>query len=385
MIRKFRVRNYKSILDHEIELGRVNVFIGENGSGKTNILESVAFLAASNGERVELESLVNRGVRVARPAMTLSSFRGSRQLKAIEYYIEESSASGHRSPLMVSRLVPDDAHRAETAWTVSEEYEQTQAKAPDMLPDSMPPKNGRVNTQMRAAARRAVLHGDWLSDFVIYNPTFLALRGIHTNSWRVPLGIYGENLDLAIADLDDPTRADLLERARRISWLDRFELDPTDELKFQGHKLGRGTSRLYFRDRFMRQKNNLFSAENANEGILHILFYLTLFSHPRTPRVFGIDNIETALNPQLCRELMVQLADLAKRHDKQALITTHNPAILDGLNLQDDEQRLFVVSRDDDGHTVTERIRLKPEAPEGKYKLSELWMRGYLGGLPRRF
>jgi hypothetical protein len=38
-----------------------------------------------------------------------------------------------------------------------------------------------------------------------------------------------------------------------------------------------------------------------------------------------------------------QLVDLAGRHGKQVIFTTHNPAILDGLDLKDDEQRLLVV------------------------------------------
>jgi hypothetical protein len=45
---------------------------------------------------------------------------------------------------------------------------------------------------------------------------------------------------------------------------------------------------------------------------------------------------------------------------------------------------LFVVYRNDEGHTVTKRIQMKPDTA-GKYKLSELWMRGHLGGLPRTF
>jgi predicted ATPase len=131
--------------------------------------------------------------------------------------------------------------------------------------------------------------------------------------------------------------ADLIARARLVSWVDNVVVDVADKLKFKGYKPGRSVSVLYFRDRFMRRGNNLFSAENANEGILHVLFYLGLFMSDRTPRVFGIDNIETALNPQMCRELIKELAALAKTHHKQALITTHNPAILDGLNLHDDE------------------------------------------------
>ncbi len=163
-------------------------------------------------------------------------------------------------------------------------------------------------------------------------------------------------------------------------------LDRLDELKFDGHKLGRSTSTLYFRDRFMSARHSLFSAENANEGVLHALFHLALFVSPETPKVFGIDNIETSLNPRLCRVLTKELAALAKTRDKQAIVTTHNPAVLDGLNLHDDDQRLFVVSRDDDGHTTVRRVALKPQ-PEGgaRFMLSELWMRGHLGGIPKQF
>ncbi len=137
----------------------------------------------------------------------------------------------------------------------------------------------------------------------------------------------------------------------------------------------------------MRKRANIFSAENANEGILHALFYLTLFISDRTPAIFGIDNIETALNPRLCRNLVKQLGELAKVHDKQALITTHNPAALDGLDLHDDDQRLFVVARNDAGQTVANRIKLKPETKgkESRLMLSEMWMRGQLGGIPLEF
>ncbi|MBK6533124.1 MAG: AAA family ATPase [Deltaproteobacteria bacterium] len=212
----------------------------------------------------------------------------------------------------------------------------------------------------------------------------MALRGLQPLSRREPVGIYGENLDVLFSTFDPAQRAAILERLALISWVSDVVLDPEDRLKFAGYKLGRSTSTLYFHDRFMDASNNVFSAENANEGILHILFYLTLFSSHRTPRVFAIDNIETALNPRLCRELTKQLAALAKEHDKQALVTTHNPAILDGLNLHDDDQRLFVVSRNDEGHTVTRRIRQKPDAGGEKRMLSELWMRGHLG-LPTTF
>ena len=42
MIRKVRVENYKSIPNLTLDLGRLTVLIGENGCGKSNILEAIA-------------------------------------------------------------------------------------------------------------------------------------------------------------------------------------------------------------------------------------------------------------------------------------------------------------------------------------------------------
>ena len=151
---------------------------------------------------------------------------------------------------------------------------------------------------------------------------------------------------------------ELEHHASMISWLDEIIIDQEDTLKLQGHKLNLSSSKLYFRDKFMQKKNNVFSAENANEGILHALFYLALFISKKTPKLFAIDNIETALNPGLCRALIERLVILAKKHDKQVLITTHNPAILDGLNLHDEEQRLFTVARNKKGHTKVKHLKI---------------------------
>ena len=85
---------------------------------------------------------------------------------------------------------------------------------------------------------------------------------------------------------------------------------------------------------------------------------------------------------------MAYLVELAKKYDKQLFLTTQNPAILDGINLHDDEQKLFVVSRNKKGKTKVKALLAenKPKDSDGKYlRLSEAMMRGYLGGLPKGF
>jgi AAA15 family ATPase/GTPase len=226
---------------------------------------------------------------------------------------------------------------------------------------------------------------DKLSEFVIYNLTTQSLRGLSSESKKQPLGINGESLDVLLNNFSK-SELELLESHNNFfNWLDGIKIDKRDELKTEGYKLGKSNSKLYFTDKYMLKKNNLFSAENANEGILHVLFYLSLFISQKTPNFFAIDNIETALNPKLCRELVKHLVELSILKNKQAIITTHNPAILDGLNLNDDNQRLFEVYRNDNGATKIRRIKFKSDLSDKQYKISSMWMNGVLGAIPKNF
>ena len=67
MIKKIQIENYKSIDTLEFELGRINVLIGENGAGKSNILEAIALAGAAVTDKLDNEFLVSRGIRVTRP------------------------------------------------------------------------------------------------------------------------------------------------------------------------------------------------------------------------------------------------------------------------------------------------------------------------------
>ena len=75
MIRKVAIKSFKSLLDVDIELGRVNVFVGANGNGKSNLLEAIGVLSAAASGRVDDESLLRRGVRPGVPALCKSSFK----------------------------------------------------------------------------------------------------------------------------------------------------------------------------------------------------------------------------------------------------------------------------------------------------------------------
>ena len=141
---------------------------------------------------------------------------------------------------------------------------------------------------------------------------------------------------------------------------------------------------LKLKDSYLAETINTFDQRSTNEGFLYLLFYLTLVISDETPKFFAIENIDTAFNPKLCREVMKMLIALAQKHDKQIIATTHNPAILDGLDLSDNEQKLMVVQRSVDGYTKVRTLNNK-DIVKNELPLSQLWLRGFIGGLPNNF
>jgi predicted ATPase len=162
-----------------------------------------------------------------------------------------------------------------------------------------------------------------------------------------------------------------------LDWLSDIEIDHSSALLEQSLRL---------RDRFVAETSPPFDQRSANEGFLYLLFFFALILSKATPRFFAIENIDTSLNPKACSELMRRLTQLIVERQKQVLLTTHNPSILDGLNLHDEKQRLFVVYRNKHGHTVARRVTPpKPVGDELPIRLSEAFVRGLLGGIPQNF
>jgi AAA15 family ATPase/GTPase len=378
MLTKLHIENFKSIHNLEIELGQINVFIGENGCGKSNILEAVALASAAQENRLKNDDLAAKGIRVTRPDMMINSFINvdKKEDIIINYngFLSSLGAIKYSDFSKENRLTTNEFSNILASW------ENAYTESTGSGPSSIPISKHEIDINEKQYKK-------YISQYIIYELQTNPLRGFNKQSYEIP-GRNGENLDFLLESFSEKEWEQVIQHSKFISWLDDngIIIDKDGELANKRLKL-RSDSKLYFRDKFMQKKNNVFSVENANEGALHILFYLALFISEKTPSFFAIDNIENALNPYLCRHLMKNIAELANKNEKQALITTHNPAILDGLNLHDDNQRLFVVSRNKKGYTTVKRIQIKPDVEVGgkKLKLSELWMRNHLGGIPQNF
>ncbi|WP_146168317.1 AAA family ATPase [Celeribacter persicus] len=157
----------------------------------------------------------------------------------------------------------------------------------------------------------------------------------------------------------------------------------------------RSSETVYFVDRFMHASRNRLSVYDSSEGTLFLLFAAIILSHPEAPRVFALDNVDNALNPKLTRKLVEQIVSVVSTTAasdtelgaRQVFLTSHNPTALDAFDLFSKDQRVFVVRRNDRGHTTVERLQPHPEmsrqdwmlAMNGR-NLSQVWLDGDIPG-----
>ena len=394
MLDSLSVRTFKSLDDVTVELGLVNVFIGANGSGKSNLLEALGVLSAAADGKVDEQTLLARGVRPGLPALYKSAFparRGSRVPPHL-YFGACSAQARYEVSLHNPLADPKPAWRFKTElWADSD----------DNLVGRSPVQGDKTNPERGLAALKAVEAPagaaldllSLLQNYVIFSPTTTVLRGIAPETQpKQPVGLSGGNLPQAIRDILRQRRRDdrsericrdvrgLLDWAKGFGWSSagRLPLSPT---------AAASKDVVQFRDRFMREDRNVVSGHDAAEGAMYALFLAVVAGHDDSPALCAVDNADHGLNPRLARSLMEYLCQwyLDASQPRQILMTTHNPLVLDGLPLQDERVRLFTVARTNSGRTSVRRVvldkRLWKKAKKG-WSLSRLWVMGHLGGIP---
>lgn len=396
MLTRLIVRHFKSLVDLDLELGRINVFIGANGSGKSNLLEALGVLGAAAFGRVDDETLLRRGVRPGVPQLYRSAFPLTREKNVPHIFVGAREASGAvfevtlwnplKDPNPAWRFKTENLRRSETdkvftrTTTSAGRHNQEQGMA--ALKTAELPPGDPVVTLM-----------EQLRGFSLHCPNTPSLRGLVQDlQTREPVGLVGGRLPEAVDELLLAARrsgplGDLVEEVRGlIDWARDFSAAPSVGVPLSP-AAARSRLVILFVDRFMARRRNRLSGYDASEGALYVLFCAVLALHPKAPRCLAIDNLDQALNPRLACRLMQALCGWIERAngDRQWLVTVHNPAVLDGLPLGDPQLRLFAVDRDSNGHSVVRRIDLEAalHARSGPdWTLSRMWTNGLLGAVP---
>lgn len=394
-LQSITIKDFKSLKDVHVELGQVNVFVGANGAGKSCLLEAIGILGACASGAVDDQALLRRGVRPGVPELYKSSFGEEKVAPKISLKAASLGGSSYHAYITNPTANPGPY------WvfgneTLYENKKKVASRGPkgnaSALDLSVPLENNRsICTLVRASQKTSAPMREFLGaldGFAIFAPVTPVLRGIAPDTApRSPVGLYGGQLAEAVALLTTQRRGriaidealTLIDWARRVSAGEprRSFLSPSVP-----------TSRIVveFQDKFMAEGRNTLSGYDASEGALYVLFMLVLSAHSQSPRVLSVDNFDQALNPRTARALTRLFVRHVLSENRQIFLTTHNPLVLDGLDLSDQRVRLFTVGRETSGHTKVRHVpvsdfkRLREKG--GEFAVSRLWVEGRLGGMP---
>jgi len=410
MVENIRIRNYKSIVDLTLDLGRFNVIIGTNGCGKSNILEAITMASAASQNKLDAESLKNRGIRETEPQFMMNAFddieldsnnsviqidiRSTENPEGTSAIIGYSNQerkwrnNGDISDEAYGIIISKEVHEILNGFIEkSKDSERTtfDKELNDFLSNNrykdwlafVRNEKNVTKEEIEKKLGKSFLEAPTYANYISFRPVEKVLRDFNDYT-TYPLGNKGEGLFQYLKELSkNENNKGLFEEINKglkmLDWFDGFNIP--DGLLSNEYKLSIG-------DKFLKDTLRYFDQRSTNEGFLYLLFFLTLFNSKDTPQFFAVDNIETSFNPGLCQNLTKYLVKTTKENDKQVILTTHNPFVLDGMDLSDDEVRLFVCRRDIDGHTKIERVKYREDR---KMSLSELWMSGLIGALPDNF
>src|SRR5260370_1145475 len=176
-----------------VPLGQVNVFIGANGSGKSNLLEGLGVLSAAAFGRVDDETLLRRGVRPGVPRLYRTAFPGAGQGTENDILFEAKSSAG--AIYLVTLWNP--VEKPNPAWKFK--TERLDRNEEDRIVSRHPAESRKRNPEQGYAALKvvelepgdpALALMDELRNYAIYAPNTPTLRGLtQDQQTREPVGL----------------------------------------------------------------------------------------------------------------------------------------------------------------------------------------------------
>lgn len=399
LLKSIRLKNFLSYGSNgqTVELEPLNVLIGSNASGKSNLLEALQLL---NATPTDLAMLV-RGAGGISDLL----WKGAKQppIAEIETYLNNPKGFNTASKSLRYQIsfTVDASKRLEIVDELLENEDKAFPEAPDVLfyyrfQNGYPVLNVKESVQQQGDTRvqRRLRREDIKPDQSVlsqrkdpdYYPELTYVSNQFTSiklyrDWtlgqfslpRTPqkLGMTGDfllpdasNLGLVLNKLQATPEGDyIIEKFR--------DLSPS----------ARAINTVFDGDyvHTLIREENLYQpipATRLSDGTLRFLFLLTLLGHPTPPPLICIEEPELGLHPDMIHIIADMLVEASQR--TQLVVTTHSTHLVSALT--NIPEAVVVCERDQEG-TQLRRLEAEPlKEWLDMYSLGELWMKGNLGG-----
>jgi predicted ATPase len=335
MIESIEFKNFKVLRDTTLPLGRCNVLVGPNGSGKTTVLEGLEI--AQTGRYQDMPGMRSIGTATSeaiRLVLNWSAAHGG-----VQYAIQCRGSSQRADKGLQFPEQMDTATRADVQNTVQKAVAAIRVFSFDARAIAAPAAvTGRPELDPNGGKLAAVLDG--LRDEAI------------------------ERFDAINEELN--------------RWLPEF-----DRILFERPREGEKAIALR-----TSEGHHSVPASALSQGTLVSLAILTLAYLPQPPPIVGLEEPDRGIHPRLLRRVKDALQRLSDpeacgedRAPVQVIATTHSPYFLD---LYKDQPERIVVCEKADANVHFRRVSDLPDIEEilGDAPLGEAWYTGILGGVP---
>ncbi len=381
LIEKINLRNILSFGDkgEEIELQPLNIIIGQNASGKSNLVDAIRLLRSlpqdkglanffsKNGGKNEW---FWRGRKKEKAnsviGVTLEISRGFDQTFT-DYEID------FEDDLLFGLSINDERIRMpkdKTSYVsfnregiLSENFEKKIT-----FDDSIIGKVDFITIDEKHYGFYSIENG--LKEIRVYsdlqtNRQSEIRRPQIINALRGFLEEDGSNLSLVLNDLE--RKGNIKDKI--IENLKKFYSRAKDySFEFSGEYI-----QLYLREENLEKA---ISANRLSDGTLRYLCLLAILCHPEPPPLICIEEPETGLHPDILPTIAELMIEASQR--TQLIVTTHSDILVSAFS--EIPEAVLVCEKDEDGTHFKRLEKDKLKAWLAEYELGDLWLKGEIGG-----
>ncbi|KJU86596.1 ATPase [Candidatus Magnetobacterium bavaricum] len=395
MLKEFFVRNYRNIVMDEKEpllLGGLNIFIGPNGCGKSNLFEAIKFLPDSieyglqktiRTYRKGLGSILNKNISTPNKMSFKWQFPSITSILAgvpVEYSLDlsihdynyfsvEREIMQETGGIIFGRgnmyidLSFGKGEVNEPGGIITSEYKEEV----EISGDETALKTLSSPRQYPAIDRIKKQVSLWR----FYNANHISIRNIKDRPSKVdPSDLYldetGDNLAIVLYNLIQRDHSEFDFEAELNSLLKAL-FDGFDGLKFP--IIDSQHLEMRFKDKAI---NKQLALHELSDGTIRMLCWVAVLCHPDPSPIICIDEPEVGLHPEWINILADLIKVAVQRGKTQVLLATHSPDLLDCFS--DSAKDVIVTEIDDENNAVFRR--LDPEELQPwleRYRLGEMY------------
>ena len=368
MIERIVIGNFKSLRKVDLSLGRMNLFIGTNASGKSNFLDALRVLQGiGNGFTIgeildgKPRSATSEAWDGIRGGSSQACFAGADWRGEVTIEVHGALGAKRQRPwtfsitlsadhgrvaseyLRVGNGMVYDSTPVDNRWLdpdlrVRYVAAEGRGRKPHVKFESSRPVLGQFARSLYVAEKHAGQSGEvavLLANAQRVDPSPTVLKQYSQAHHVRRIGDRGENFAALVKAIcqDDKAKAAYLE------WLRQLRPGEVDDVGTLSGAVGEPLFML-------REGGREFPASVLSDGTLRFAAITSSFFQPDMPHIMTIEEIENGIHASRLRLLVELLRSRSGSGETQVFATTHSPTTLEWLH-ESEYRNTFLCSRDE--------------------------------------